>query len=222
MKVLDYGRTVKKFSPSIKFLVTEQIRPQSPGFPNLSEVVDIWCPIWYLANPSDIKKRQTLGDEVWSYGGLLHEEVPCWLIDAKLLDMRIPGWFSWRMDLKGLLYWHTMAWARKELRIDPWIDSQTCRIGRSIWNGEASFVYPGNSAGIAGPVASMRLSVFRDSLEDYDYFCLLEELQGRQAVEDIVKKVASTFQSYSKDKADYLETRKLVAQKIISSIISSK
>jgi len=215
LKLIEYGKELKTYAPSVKLFVTEQIRPEKRNYPRLEGVVNIFVPAWHRANLRDIKRRQEAGDDVWSYSALVHKGVPTWQIDFPLLDYRIPAWFSWSLDLKGILYWQTMAWSKKDLKIDPWLDCQTCLLGRYIWNGEGSLIYPGMVAGIDGPVASMRLKVFRDSLEDFDYFWILSKLTGRDEVTKLVKKVARSFRAYSKAQNDYTETRKLIAKKIL-------
>ena len=213
-KLLTYGQAIKKYSPHIKFLITEQIKPQEPDFPSLEGVVDIWVPLWHLANPEDIKRRQLLGDEAWSYVALTQSaQTPTWLIDFPVLNYRIPAWFSWSLDLKGILYWSTASWGRQDKQIDPWKNPAYTAGGR-VWNGEGSLFYPGHSAGIAGPVGSMRLKVIRDSFEDYDYFSILSDAVGLEESRKWTSKVASEFKKYSKNPADYLETRKAIADAI--------
>jgi len=212
--IIEYGKAINAYAPSIKYLVTEQVAPQEPGWPSLEGAVDIWVPTWHLANPIDIERRQRAGDEVWSYTALDHEGVPNWLLDYPLLDYRVPAWFSWSLDLKGILYWQTMEWAAKGLEIDPWVDCQTYSKGGKVWNGAGCLIYPGEAAGVDGPIASMRLKVFRDSIEDYDYFSILSEIVGRDKVDRIVKNVASSFRTYSNDINAYLEARISIAKNI--------
>jgi hypothetical protein len=61
----------------------------------------------------------------------------------------------------------------------------------------------------------MRLKVFRDSVEDYDYFFLLEQLTGRTNVLALTKQAVSDFGTYSRDPDDYIKTRAAIAQKIL-------
>ena len=215
LRVIKYGKAINTYAPSIKFLVTEQIKPQKPNFPSLEGAVDIWVPSRYWARPEDIKRRQTAGDEVWSGGALGRKGVATLLIDFPLLDYLVPAWANWNLDVKGFLYWQTTSWSKKDVRFDPWVNSETYSLKGKIWNGCGSLVYPGHDAGIDGPIASMRLKVFRDSIEDYDYFSILSELTGRHEVEEIVGKITKDFKTYSKNINEYLEGRTLVAQKII-------
>lgn len=61
----------------------------------------------------------------------------------------------------------------------------------------------------------MRLKVFRDSVEDFDYFAALAKLAGRDEADRVVKDVASSFRTYSRNPSDYTEARKLIAKKIL-------
>jgi hypothetical protein len=212
------GDCLNQFAPSIKLLVTEQIKPLKENFPSLEGYVDIWVPLFLKADCNDIKRRQQEGDEVWSYTALSRDSsVPVWLLDFPLLNYRIPAWFSWSLNLKGLLYWNAMSWAGSE-KIDPWIDSETYSIGGKHWNGEGSLLYPGEDAGIIGPVASIRLKVFRDSVEDYDYFIILSKQIGLEESKRITSEIASSFRHFSNNPNDYLETRKNIAQIIKSKL----
>lgn len=211
--IIEYSKALHTYAPSVKFLVTEQVKPDRSDYPSLVGSVDIWVPAWYRADRGDIKKRQEAGDEVWSY---IHGDqvgLPCWLIDFPILNYRIPAWFSWSLDLKGFLYWQAVAWAG-DRNIDPWIDCHTYPKAKFDC-GEGSLVYPGYDAGITGPVASMRLKVFRDSMEDFDYFWIASELIGRDAATEVVSPVAAGFKVYSKNANDYTRARKTIAQMIL-------
>ncbi len=216
-KIISYGKALNKYAPEIKMLVTKHIQPAQPGFPSLEGYVDIWVPTWGAANPNDIKRRQQAGDEVWSYITMTQRNVPSWLIDSPLMDYRIPAWFSWNLDLKGILYWQTTYWLDKYQTLDVWNTAltYTSKDGKYSYNGEGVLLYPGEFAGIDGPVVSMRLKVFRDSVEDYDYFSILESLSNSTTAKSLVAPVASSFKVYSKDYNAYLNARKKVAQKIL-------
>ncbi len=217
-KIIDYyGKALKQYAPEIKMLVTTPIKPNVPGAPSLEGIVNRWVILWRRGNLADIKRRQALGDVIWSYTALTQsDKTPSWEIDFPLLDYRIPVWFSWSLDLKGLLYWQTVAWANKDKPIDPWVNPVTwAPHSWNQWNGEGSLLYPGTDAGVEGPVVSMRLKVLRDAIEDYDYFWILSNLQKKDEADQIVKKVASSFRVYSKDPLAYIEARKQIAEKIL-------
>jgi hypothetical protein len=216
-KIIAYGNAMKLYAPHIKLFVTEQIKPQEPNWPSMEGAVDIWCPLWSLADTNDIQRRQEAGDEVWSYTCLTqgkNQGVPWWLLDSPLLNYRIPAWFSYSLDLKGILYWSTMYWRNNE--IDPWVNLATYTKGGMVCNGEGSLIYPGKPAGIDGPVGSMRLNVFRDSVEDYEYFKLLESLTSRDQAVSQSSSIAKDFVTYDKNPESYIAKRKAVAEMILN------
>jgi hypothetical protein len=213
--IINYGNAMNLYAPHIKLLVTEQIKPQKPDWPSLEGSVDIWVPLWGLADVSDIKRRQLAGDEVWSYTALDWENgVPYWLLDSPLLNYRIPAWFSYSLDLKGILYWSTMCWTNN--KINPWVNPATHTKGSRVWNGEGSLIYPGKPAGIDGPVGSMRLNVFRDLVEDFDYLKLFESLTSRDQAVSQASSIAKDFMTYDKNPESYIAKRKAVAEMILN------
>ena len=76
-------------------------------------------------------------------------------------------------------------------------------------------MYPGTKAGFMGPVASMRLKVFRDSVEDYDYFKLLESEVGKTQAIAMVSALAPDFANYETNPESYIAQRKAIAELIL-------
>ena len=218
-RVKQCGQILDAFAPSIKLLVTEQIAPEKPGWPNLEGIVDIWVPTWELANIDDIKRRQLAGDDVWSYTALTHRGFTNWLLDEPLIHYRTPAWFSYVLELKGILYWQTTVWAGVPGKYpvkNPWLTQESyVNEQRLVWNGEGSLIYPGTQAGVQGPIGSMRLKVFRDSVEDHSYFKLLESKQGMSKTVELVSQIAKDFSTYTTNTEAYAAQRRVVAEKIL-------
>ncbi|OHB55241.1 MAG: hypothetical protein A2Y07_11110 [Planctomycetes bacterium GWF2_50_10] len=220
-EIIKYGEAIHKYAhKTIKLLVTEQIKPQESSWPSMAGSVDIWVPSWELADVKDIVDRQKAGDEVWSYSALTHPGVTNWLLDSSLLEYRIPAWFTYSLNLKGLLYWQTTAWARKDdsgkpTNVNPWANAATYEAGGKKWNGEGSLLYPGKYAGIDGPLASIRLKIIRDSIEDFEYFIMAQNRGDASCVRDVIKTVASSFNLYSVKAKDYVDARAELARMII-------
>jgi hypothetical protein len=127
--------------------------------------------------------------EIWSYqscmshgcGGTVNFGSPSWsdryftgwpsyMIDASAVRNRAMEWLSFRYRLTGELYYETaMAFSH-----DPWT---------SQWdfngNGDGTLFYPGTPEKIGGtthvPVASIRLKMIREGMEDYEYLKLLAD-----------------------------------------------
>ena len=107
---------------------------------------------------------------------------PSYMIDASAVRNRAMEWLSFKYRATGELYYETaMAYFR-----DPWT-SQWDFSG----NGDGTLFYPGTPARIGGsshvPVASIRLKMIREGMEDYEYLALLaaagEEAYAREVVD---------------------------------------
>ena len=97
---------------------------------------------------------------------------PSYMIDASAVRNRAMQWMLFKYDATGELYWDT-TWAYVT-KSDPWV-SQWDFTG----NGDGTLFYPGTPAKIGGathiPVASIRLKMIREGMEDYEYLRLVAE-----------------------------------------------
>ena len=112
---------------------------------------------------------------------------------------RMLFWHQKRDNVDGLLYWSTTYWMPWAGCDDPWKSMMTVKhINPNIF-GDGSLLYPGKAVGIDGPVASQRLAVIRDGIEDFDYLCLAEELIGRDATAGYARRLAKSLTEYDLD-----------------------
>jgi hypothetical protein len=81
---------------------------------------------------------------------------------------------------------------------------------------EGSLLYPGVDAGVQGLVASIRLKEIREGLEDYEYLRILTERRGKAAAEQVVKKIARTWQDWDTEPLHLLEARAELAAAILA------
>jgi hypothetical protein len=88
-----------------------------------------------------------------------------YFIDEAAAAPRLHPWMNYLYGNTGILYWATDNWAR--IGCDPWSETETFPTG----NGDGSLVYPGRD--FMGPVASIRLKMLREGLEDYELLTLL-------------------------------------------------
>jgi hypothetical protein len=220
--VKQCGGIIHKYAPSLKLLVTIDNPPKS-GWPNLEDAIDIYVLLFGMATPANVQKYQGLHKDIWAYTALTRTG-PVWELDSDLMNFRIPAWCSYALGIKGILYWQTTVWAgvsdKNQPYIDTWMTPITYRSKNGddsyIWNGEGSLLYSGVPAGIQGPISSIRLKVFRDSVEDFDYFKLLESLTSREQVVAEVSSVAKDFVMYDKDPGSYIAKRKAIAELILN------
>jgi len=222
-QVRQLGAMVHEAEPGLRRLVVEQPYWQDPDWGSIDEAVDIWCPLFAFLGESSIKRVQAQGDAVWSYTALCqkapsydpeyekvkNDDPPYWQIDFPILSYRIAPWLNRRYGVTGLLYWTTVCWTGPQR--DPWDDPGF----RVQFNGEGALFYPGEDAGIEGPVASIRLKSLRDGMEDYEYFTLLEQRGGGAVVDEIVRSAVPTWGTWSQDPRQLLKLRERLANEIM-------
>ena len=137
--------------------------------PEWGKDIDIWTFQIDSFNEALLKKLQRVGKEIWMYvSGPSGQTSPNLIIDGDSIDYRIIPWLCWKYDIKGFLYWCVNWWPL----VDPFKNAKN-----SDWeqNGNGLLFYPGAD----GPMASLRLEIFRDGLEDYEYTQIfLKKLQA--------------------------------------------
>lgn len=222
-QVRQLGALVHEAAPSLRRLVVEQPYTQNPDWGTLDKAVDIWCPLFAFVEETSIQRVQSQGDVVWSYTALCqrapsyhpdyvqvkNQDPPYWQIDFPVLSYRIAPWLNRRYGITGLLYWTTVCWNAPPR--NPW-DEPGFRVE---FNGEGSLFYPGEEAGIEGPIASIRLKNLRDGMEDYEYFALLEKAKGKEAATEIVRAIVPTWGTWDQDSEHLLKARERTAQAIL-------
>ena len=228
-QVLVLGEMIHEAVPDLPCLVVEQTYRQDPAWPDLDPAVDIWCPLWSFIDEKTVREKIAGGDQVWSYTALVqtspsyHPEYeklkgydpPYWHIDRPLLAYRVPTWINYRYGITGLLYWSTVTSV-----IAPWHNPAFAH--PSHYNGGGYLFYPGEPCGIDGPVPCIRLKNLRDGMEDYEYFALLERLAGREAVDQIVRRIAPNWWGFSRDPGAIAAAREELAGAIVKAKGTSK
>ena len=181
----------------------------------LTGICGIWCPKVSFYKEEFLTKRQALGEEVWWY--------VCWepgapyanlYVDMAGVDHRALFWQQAHYNVGGFLYWTSTYWNAATGTSDPWTDMATVRDLSDKVYGDGSVLYPGTKVGVDGPVASIRLKLIREGLEDVEYLRLLEDREGRAAVREVTGQVVQGLDAYSKDTAQYLALREAVARRL--------
>jgi uncharacterized protein (TIGR03382 family) len=135
---------------------------------------------------------------------------PSYMIDASAIRNRAMEWLSFRYRLSGELYYETAYMFGQ----NPW-STQWAFSG----NGDGTLFYPGKPSVIGGatdiPVASIRLKMIREGMEDYEYLKLLsdsgDEALARQIADGLFPNAYSTEQS----PAALMAARERIAKRII-------
>lgn len=210
--VRKQGALIKSANPDIGRMCTEQTIPSDPGWGDLYGAVDIWCPLWGLWNDSTAKERLANGEKLWSYTALCQgpEGTPWWEIDMEPVNFRAPIWISWHYNITGFLYWSSIWWQGYNTMQGVW---EAPAFRDDFW-GEGMLVYPGQPAGIQGLVPSVRLKLYREAAEDYEYMMLAANKGKGVEVNKIVDGVATSFQAWSQDPRAYEQARDRLAELI--------
>ncbi len=223
-RVRQMANLVHEAEPRMRCLVVEQPYTQDSSWGVLDGSVDIWCPLFGFIDEPSIQRVHANGDDVWSYTALIqrappyhpsYEDVkednpPYWQMDFPVLSYRIAPWLNRRYEITGLLYWSTVCWSYPDR--NPWDDPGF----RIRWNGEGQLFYPGEEAGVEGPISCIRLKNLRDGMEDYEYFSILERLGGQATVEKIVREAVPTCGAWNQNPDEILKLRQQLAEAIVS------
>ena len=222
-RVRQLGALTREADPRIRRLVVEQTYTQDPEWGVLDGAVDIWCPLFAFIHGPDVARAQAQGDEVWSYSALVqkapryHPEYaavvddnpPYWQMDFPAQSYRIAPWLNRRYGITGLLYWSTVFWSAPDR--NPWEDPGF----RIRFNGDGFLFYPGDEAGVEGPIASLRLKNLRDGMQDYEYFAILEARGGKDVVDEVVRAAVPTWGAWEQDPYRLLALRTRLAEEIL-------
>jgi hypothetical protein len=180
--------------------------------------IDVWCPLYFdgIDELASVRKSQAAGQKVDWY----HNEF--YTINRTTLNARLVPWFTWRYAFDGYLIWSLTYWADG----NPW--------ERERLNGDGYLLYP-NPDGPGKPASSIRWEMFREGIEDYDYFVLLKgqadavlgnahssseriaqakrALQLLKEVETLIPEDSTTLK-YNQDPVSYAELRDRIANAI--------
>jgi hypothetical protein len=214
--VRKQGALIKSADPGIGRLCTEQTITQDSSWGNLYGAVSIWCPLWGLWDEKTANERLAKGEKLWSYTALCQgsPETPWWEIDMDPVNFRSPMWISWNYNITGFLYWSSVYWGNAGTPEEVWKKPVYQNDG-DFW-GEGTLLYPGSPAGIKGFVPSIRLKLYREAEEDYEYIVMASGTGRTDEVKSIVAKVAQSFQKWSHDPEEYMAARKELARIITS------
>jgi hypothetical protein len=135
---------------------------------------------------------------------------PSYMVDVSAMHNRLMQWADFNSRVSGELYYETaLAFSR-----DPW---------KSVFfysgNGDGTFFYPGTPSHIGGtsqvPVASLRLKMVREGMEDYEYLALVSKRGDQELARQIVREVLPTASSVTDDPSRIVSARQRLARRIL-------
>ena len=137
----------------------------------LFDVVDIWCPTTNTFDPLILRERMAKGERLWFYTVWGRPGI---MIEFPPIDYRMMFWQCFKYGAEGFLYWGTTHWDLNCQGDERWPEKPWITYNRQPGhNGCGYLIYPGADG---TPIPSIRLSLVRDGIEDYEYLYLLRGL----------------------------------------------
>ncbi len=135
---------------------------------------------------------------------------PSYVIDASAVRNRAMEWITFAERATGELYWETtMAYGH-----DAW-SNQWDFSG----NGDGTLFYPGTPSRIGGqtdiPVASIRLKMIREGMEDYEYLKLLSDAGDPDLARSVARDLFPSASQTDVDPGKLLAAREQIAARIL-------
>ncbi len=213
--VLKLAKVAKTYAPDLKIMVTTVPRVE------LDPYVDIYVPVMDhfdargFPDAARYKTLQKQGKEFWLYvscmshgcDALYDSRRPDFMIERPSSWVRSIGWVSKRVGADAFLYYSmNFAYGAAPGR-DPW---------KSLWdfsgNGDGTLFYPARpgerGATEHGPVASIRLKLWRESSFDAEYIQWMEKLTSKPAWwESEFKALTKSTQEWERDYSKYQALR---------------
>ncbi len=235
---------LKRWAPDIRRMLTEQVEEALIGGPN------VWCPLTPSYDDQIAAQRRAAGDTFWWYVCTGPKAPYCTLfIDHPGTELRVWLWQTWQRQIAGVLVWQTNYWTSPAAYPDPerpqnpyedpmgWVSGyDTPQGARRPWgNGDGRFLYPPESAAdgrpfapvLDPPVASIRLEMLRDGIEDYEYLTILRDriaarrstlsaaqLARYSALLDVPAAITTTLTAFTRDPAPIEQRREEIARAI--------
>ncbi|MCX7969204.1 MAG: DUF6067 family protein [Armatimonadetes bacterium] len=145
--------------------------PDGAAYRALKGFINIWVPHIDCFDEPFLRERKEAGDQVWMYVcistvGKTYPDI--WRIDWTGVAHRAVGWWLWRYNCDGFLYWCVNYWT--DDKGQPF-DLFANPVAYPGGNGDGFLFYPDPQKG--DPIPSVRAEIFRDGIEDYDLLTML-------------------------------------------------
>ncbi len=213
-----YSRYLHTAAPNLKLMVSEE--PKAEIYDHADYIadaqIDIWLPVLNQYNPTISHERKQNHDEAtWIY--FLHGTRPPYFnpitLDHPGIESKFTGWFLWKYRIEGIAYYSLNNWTR-----NPWNDPLN-----DNHNGDLFMLYPPSEANdniTYGSnnhrfVPSIRFELMRDSLEDYEYFYVMNgnaqpQIDVVSAADSQVNKIIKGVASYTRNSEFMYNLRRLI------------
>ncbi len=152
----------------------------------------------------------------YELGGQFNSGWPSYMVDIPAVYNRIMPWQAFRSKVSGELYFATnYAYEFNDgAKGDPW--NTLYYFGG---NGDGTLFYPGRPDKVGGkhhiPIASIRLKMIREGMEDYEYMRILQGLGEEEFARQQVDSIVRNAYTFSQDPALLHTVRENMANRIV-------
>ncbi len=220
---------VKEADPEIPVLVTTNIDRATDN--EVADQIDLLVPI---INHLDSNTDPYKGDQGWKYEPYVDEgkriwtyqscmshgcsfggnedgtRWPSYMVDVSAMRNRAMQWADFNLGVTGELYYETALVVDE----DPF-NSVFAFSG----NGDGTLLYPGTPGKIGGssdvPLASIRLKLIREGVEDFEYLTLVKKLGDAELASRLAREVQPSAWETSDDPAALMAAREQLARRIV-------
>jgi hypothetical protein len=190
------AKIVRKEAPNLRIMITDGYRGEE-AYKKIKHIdepitkyVDVWDPVTFQVRLHTIdfyRQRKREGKfDIWCQTlGNANANVPLPNLYPEY-DMpfhRTWGHMSWNFGFQGLEWWATVV-----PRGGGWTDPVAFPPFNKPLNCDGRLFYPGTPDAIGGPdipISCLRMKALRESIEDYEYFHLLDKLGHTEGEFDI-------------------------------------
>ena len=155
-EIRAWGAALKAADPQILQLVTS---PPRDGLKGAVGILSMHLEQLGEGVPAEVR---ALGAVPWTYSSCCESPGdPTMLLDDRATSTLAVAPATWLQGGRGLLYWGVSVYAH-----DPWkVAANPVDEPAFIGNGDGVLLYPGEPAGLPGPVPSLRLELVRAGLQ---------------------------------------------------------
>ena len=191
----------------LKTLVTTDALKQTEKMPSVDLSFVMWgdADIWRPLAERYLKE----GKKLWAYNGN-RPATGSFMIEDEGVALRMLGWTQYKHNIPRWYYWSSTSYksaSRSNYETNVFEQAQTFgrkndtlhpkfgETGSEYSNGDGVLLYPGTDThfpkdnfGLSGPIASLRLKLWRRGIQDADYLTLATQ-KDPKAVAALVQKM---------------------------------
>jgi len=168
---------IAEAAPGLTRLETREPKPELYGY------VDTWAPYTPWMVMASIPERRAYGENfLWYVSGGPGAPYAMHLLDHPAINVRMRFWMGEKYGIDGEMFWQAAWWiGTVHAPNNPWTNTMTRLFdGSAHGNGNGVFLYPPTktpptSPLVAAPINSLRWEIFREGIEDREYFWLLNQ-----------------------------------------------